>query len=177
MYRKDRYGYLISLYEDAKTKGYKLGAKLVRGAYMEKERDRAEEEQYSSPIYDTKAEVDADFDRAILFCVDHYEEIASCAATHNVQSCLYQAELIGDRNLPRNHPHLNFCQLYGMSDHITFNLAANGYNVAKYVVYGKVAEVVPYLSRRAEENTATQGEFGREYQLLLTESNRRKRSR
>ncbi|MBK8503641.1 MAG: proline dehydrogenase family protein [Saprospiraceae bacterium] len=177
MYRKDRYGYLIQLYESAKTKGHKLGAKLVRGAYMEKERDRAEEEQYPSPIHETKAEVDADFDRAILFCIDHYEEIASCAATHNMQSCLYQAELIGKRNLPRNHPHLNFCQLYGMSDHITFNLAANGYNVAKYVVYGKVAEVVPYLSRRAAENTATQGEFGREYQLLLTESNRRKGKR
>jgi len=174
MYRKDRYGYLTSLYEKAKAKGYTLGVKLVRGAYMEKERDRAEEEEYPSPIHKTKAEVDADFDRAIQFCVDHYEEIASCAATHNMQSCLFQAELIGKRDLPRNHPHLNFCQLYGMSDHITFNLAANGYNVAKYVVYGKVEEVVPYLSRRAEENTATQGEFGREYQLLLIESNRRK---
>jgi len=174
MYRKDRYPYLIRLYEDARQKQYLLGAKLVRGAYMEKERDRAQELGYPSPIHETKAEVDTDFDKGILFCVDHFEEMASCAATHNMQSCLYQAKLIGARNLPRNHPHLNFCQLYGMSDHITFNLAANGYNVAKYVVYGKVHEVVPYLSRRAEENTAAKGEFGREYQLLLAEYNRRK---
>lgn len=174
MYRKDRYPYLLKLFGEAKSKEYLLGAKLVRGAYMEKERERAEEHGYPSPIHENKADVDADFDRAILFCVHHFEEMASCAATHNMQSCLYQAELIGRRNLPRNHPHLNFCQLYGMSDHITFNLAANGYNVAKYVVYGKVEEVVPYLSRRAEENTAAKGEFGREYQLLLTEYQRRK---
>jgi proline dehydrogenase len=174
MYRKDRYAYLERLYQDARKKDYKLGAKLVRGAYMEKERNRAEDLGYPSPIHDTKVEVDADFDRAIGFCVDHYEEIASCAATHNMQSCLFQAELIGKRQLPRNHPHLNFCQLYGMSDHITFNLAANGFNVAKYVVYGRVGEVVPYLSRRAEENTAARGEFGREYQLLLREYQRRK---
>lgn len=173
MYRKDRYPYLLNLFEEARNKGYMLGAKLVRGAYMEKERERAEEFGYASPIHDTKAETDADFDKGILFCVDHFEEMASCAATHNMQSCLYQAELIGKRNLPRNHPHLNFCQLYGMSDHITFNLAANGYNVAKYVVYGKVEEVVPYLSRRAEENTAAKGEFGREYRLLLEEQHRR----
>jgi proline dehydrogenase len=90
-----------------------------------------------------------------------------------MESCLYQAELIGKRNLPRNHHHLNFCQLYGMSDHITFNLAASGYNVAKYVVFGKVEEVVPYLSRRAKENSAVAGEFGREYKLLLEEAQRR----
>jgi proline dehydrogenase len=174
MYRRDRYDYLTSLFESAKRKGYWLGAKLVRGAYMEKERDRAEEFGYASPIHATKKEVDLDFNRAIKFCIDHYEEIASCAATHNTESCLYQAGLIGDRGLPRNHPHLNFCQLYGMSDHITFNLAANGYNVGKYVVYGKVEEVVPYLSRRAEENTAATGEFGREYRLLHEEYLRRK---
>jgi proline dehydrogenase len=174
MYRRDRYDYLTRLFERAKENGYLLGAKLVRGAYMEKERERAEENGYTSPIHATKREVDLDFNRAIKFCLDHYKEIASCAATHNAESCLYQAGLIGDRGLPRNHPHLNFCQLYGMSDHITFNLAANGYNVAKYVVYGKVEEVVPYLSRRAEENTAAKGEFGREYQLLHQEYIRRK---
>lgn len=173
MYRKDRYPYLLQLFKQAQAKQYLLGAKLVRGAYMEKERERAEEMGYPSPIHDSKTEVDRDFDKGLLFCVDHFEEMASCAATHNMQSCLYQAQLIGERNLPRNHPHLNFCQLYGMSDHITFNLAANGYNVAKYVVYGKVEEVVPYLSRRAEENTAAKGEFGREYQLLREEFKRR----
>lgn len=174
MYRKDRYPYLLNLYQEAIQMGYKLGAKLVRGAYMEKERERAREMGYPSPIHETKADVDRDFNKAIHFCVDHYEQMASCAATHNVSSCLLQANLIGSRELPRNHPNLNFCQLYGMSDHITYNLAANGYNVAKYVVYGRVEEVVPYLSRRAEENTATRGEFGREYQLLLEEYNRRK---
>ena len=174
MYRHDRYQYLLDLFSIAEDEGFFLGAKLVRGAYMEKERDRAEELGYPSPIHSTKKEVDHDFNRAIEFCVERYQKIASCAATHNTQSCLHQAKLIGDGNLPRNHPHLNFCQLYGMSDHITFNLAANGYNVAKYVVYGKVEEVVPYLTRRAEENTASQGEFGREYKLLQQEFYRRR---
>ncbi|NND31166.1 MAG: proline dehydrogenase [Saprospiraceae bacterium] len=173
MYRKDRYQYLIDLFTLSENEGFILGAKLVRGAYMEKERERAEELEYPSPIHLTKQDVDHDFNRAVKFCVERYQKIASCAATHNVESCLFQAKLIGDLNLPRNHPHLNFCQLYGMSDHITFNLAANGYNVAKYVVYGKVAEVVPYLTRRAEENTAAKGEFGREYRLLLEEYQRR----
>ncbi len=173
MYRHDRYALLLDTYQHAQDNGYKLGAKLVRGAYMEKERERAEEMGYPSPIHATKADTDRDFNRSIQFCVDHYETIASCAATHNMESCLYQAELIGDRQLPRNHPHLNFCQLYGMSDNITFNLSANGYNVAKYVVYGSVRDIVPYLTRRASENTAVQGDFGREYRLIREEMKRR----
>ncbi len=176
MYRTDRYEYLQRLYTESRAKGYVLGAKLVRGAYMEKERERAEELGYVSPIHNTKADTDTDYDKALVFCIDRFDTIASCAATHNASSCLLQAQIIGDRKLKRNHSHLNFCQLYGMSDHITYNLASKGYNVAKYVVYGKVEEVVPYLSRRADENTATKGEFGREYQLLVTEYRRRKKA-
>ena len=140
---------------------------------MEKERERAEKIGYPSPIHATKEDTDRDFNRSILFCVDHYEKVASCAATHNMESCLYQAELIGSRNLPRNHPHLNFCQLYGMSDHITFNLADKGFNVAKYVVYGPVKEVIPYLVRRAEENTSVAGDISREYKMIQKEVKRR----
>ena len=173
MYRHDRLAYLKSSFEISKKQGYKLGAKIVRGAYLEKERARAEEMGYPSPIQTTKAATDQDYDTALRFCVERYEEMASCAATHNVQSCLLQAQLIGEQELPRNHPHLNFCQLYGMSDQITFNLAAKGYNVAKYVVYGEVKELVPYLSRRAAENTAVQGEFGREYKMIKEEMGRR----
>ena len=173
MYRHDRLAYLKSSYKKAMTKGYKLGAKIVRGAYLEKERERAEEMGYPSPIQPSKVETDRDYDLALRFCLENYEDIASCAATHNVRSCLLQAQLIGERELPRNHPHLNFCQLYGMSDQITFNLAANGYNVAKYVVYGEVKELVPYLIRRAAENTAVQGEFGREYKMIKEEMERR----
>ena len=173
MYRHDRLAFLKASYSLAQKQGYKLGAKIVRGAYLEKERARAEEMGYPSPIQASKEDTDKDYDLALRFCVDRYEDMASCAATHNVQSCLLQARLIGERELPRNHPHLNFCQLYGMSDQITFNLAAKGYNVAKYVVYGEVKELVPYLSRRAAENTAVQGEFGREYKLIKEEMNRR----
>ena len=173
MYRNDRLDFLKSSYQRSMDLGYKLGAKIVRGAYLEKERLRAEEEGYPSPIHNTKAATDQDYLSALEFCISRYDQIASCAATHNIQSCLYQAQLIGERDLPRNHPHLNFCQLYGMSDQITYNLAANGYNVAKYVVYGEVRELVPYLSRRASENTAVQGEYGREYKLIREEMNRR----
>lgn len=174
LYRHDRYAFLESSYDHAERHGYFLGAKLVRGAYMEKERERAERLKYPSPIHKTKQACDADYQRAIKFCVDRYERLASCAATHNTASCLYQAQLIGERNLPRNHPHLNFCQLYGMGDNLTFNLADSGYNVAKYVVFGEVKEVLPYLMRRAEENTAVKGEFTREYQLLVEELHRRR---
>jgi proline dehydrogenase len=173
MYRTDRLKYLRESYEVAKRTGYKLGAKLVRGAYMEKERDRAEDQGYPSPILPDKAAVDAAFNEGIRFCVEHYEDIASCNASHNQESAMLQAQLIAGRNLPKDHPHLNFCQLYGMSDNLTFNLAEAGYNVAKYVPYGPVRDVVPYLIRRAQENTSVTGDMGREYQLVLKEMKRR----
>ncbi len=142
---------------------------------MEKERDRAEEMGYESPIQPNKEAADDAFDTAIRFCVDNYEKMASCNATHNQKSCLLQAQLIAERNLPRDHKHLNFCQLYGMSDNITYNLANAGYNVAKYLPYGSIEEVVPYLIRRAQENTAVTGDMSREYKMIRAELKRRKR--
>ncbi|HUR30566.1 MAG TPA: proline dehydrogenase family protein [Saprospiraceae bacterium] len=173
MYRKDKLQDLKNDHLEAVSKGYKLGAKVVRGAYIDKERKRAEEMGYPSPIQNTKADTDNDFNTAITYCVDHYQEIASCNATHNLRSNLLQAELIAKKGLPKNHAHLNFCQLYGMSDNITFNLANGGYNVAKIVPYGPVFEVVPYLIRRAKENTAVTGDMSRELKLIMDEMRRR----
>ena len=173
IYRKDKLESLKADHRLAREKGFILGAKIVRGAYMEKERARAKERGYPSPIQDTKEDTDRDFDAAIAYCVDHYEEIASCNASHNMKSNLIQAEMIAARGLPRDHRHLNFCQLYGMSDYITFNLAAEGYNVAKYLPYGPVKEVLPYLIRRARENTAVTGEMSRELGLIVSEMKRR----
>jgi proline dehydrogenase len=173
MYRKDRLAFLKASHEKAQEKGYILGAKIVRGAYMEKERRVAKEKGYPSPIQDTKSDSDKDFNAAIRYCVENYETIASCNASHNVKSNLLQAELIAEKGIVKNHQHLNFCQLYGMSDYITFNLANAGYNVAKYVVYGEVKEVVPYLIRRAQENTSVTGEMSRELNLISKELKRR----
>lgn len=173
LYRKDRLQFLIDSFNQAEQTGYLLGAKLVRGAYMEKERDRAERLGYPSPIHDTKEATDDAYNTALRFCLDNYEKIASCNACHNVDSNLLQAELIARKGLPKDHPHLNFCQLYGMSDNITYNLANQGYNVAKYVPYGPVKEVVPYLIRRAQENSAVTGDMSREYQLVHKEVKRR----
>ena len=153
MYRKDRLDYLKYSFERSQNKNYYLGAKIVRGAYMVKERQRAEDQGIASPIQDNKEATDLAFDQAIGFCVKHYNRISSCNASHNAASCLLQARLISELSIPRNHSHLNFCQLMGMSDNITFNLAQQGYNVAKYVVYGSIAEVIPFLIRRAHENT------------------------
>lgn len=173
MYRHDRLAFLKKSYEEANKQGYLLGAKLVRGAYMEKERARAEEMGYDSPINPTKQATDEQFNQGVRFCVDHYETIALCNATHNLESSALLASLIQDKNLPKDHPHLNFCQLYGMSDNLTFNLAAEGFNVGKYVVYGQVEEVVPYLVRRAQENSSVTGDMSRELELYSKEIKRR----
>lgn len=173
LYRKDRLQFLIDSFNQAKEGGYLLGAKLVRGAYMEKERERAERLNYPSPIQPNKAATDDAYNTALRFCVDNHQHIASCNASHNTTSTLLQAELINQKGLPRNHPHLNFCQLYGMSDNLTFNLAKAGFNVAKYVPYGPVREVVPYLIRRAQENSSVTGDMGREFQLVQEEIKRR----
>ena len=173
MYRTDRLQYLMDSYAEADREGYLLGAKLVRGAYMEKERERAEKMGYPSPIHASKEATDDAFNTGIRFCVDHYEHIVSCNASHNLASTALQVKLIDEKGIPRNHPHLRFCQLYGMSDNLTFNLADAGYNAAKYVVYGQVREVVPYLIRRAEENSSITGDMSREYQLVNSELKRR----
>lgn len=174
LYRKDRLQFLKDSYEKAQKEGYIFGAKIVRGAYMNKERERAEEFGYPSPIHETKEDTDHDFNEAVIFCVERYKQMASCNASHNLQSCALQSKMIDQMKIDRNHPHLNFCQLYGMSDNITFNLSSAGYNVAKYMVYGAVDEVVPYLMRRAEENSSVTGDISRELHLLNTEIERRK---
>ncbi|RMF03289.1 MAG: proline dehydrogenase, partial [Bacteroidetes bacterium] len=160
-------------YQLAKRGKYLLGAKLVRGAYMEKERERAAQYGYSSPIYPSKEATDDAFNTALRFCVDHYEDIASCNASHNADSALLQAQLMHQRDIPFDHPNLHFCQLYGMSDHLTFNLAAKGFNVSKYVPYGPVRDTVPYLIRRAQENSSVTGDMSREYQIVMQEMKRR----
>ncbi len=173
LYRHDKLEQIKSDFEKARKNGFMLGAKLVRGAYMERERDRAKELGYPSPIQPDKVATDRDYDEAIKFCLERYEDIAICNATHNLESVQLMVDEIIKRKLPRDHAHLNFCQLQGMSDYITFNLSQSGFNTAKYVVYGPVREVVEYLIRRAEENTAVIGEMSRELSLITSELKRR----
>lgn len=175
MHRHDRLDYLKTSYHRAKENQYILGAKLVRGAYMEKERARATEMNYASPIQKDKAATDKDFNEALLFCVQYFQHIATYNATHNLESNALLAELILKKGIDKNHPHLNFCQLYGMSDQITFNLGDSGFNAMKYVPYGQIKEVIPYLIRRAQENSSVSGEMGREYELIVNEQKRRKK--
>jgi len=174
MYRHDRLHYLKVCYREAQAAGVYLGAKVVRGAYMEKERSRAAEQGYESPIHKTKADTDRDYDDAIRFCLEHYEHIGSCCATHNLDSNYLQARIVREQDIDPKHSHINFCQLYGMSDYISYNLADAGYNVAKYVPYGPIKEVIPYLIRRAKENSSVTGEMGRELKYLSDEMKRRK---
>ncbi len=154
--------------------GCYFGAKLVRGAYMEKERERAEALGYQDPIQPDKASTDRDFDLAVRFCVENHERAALCAGTHNENSSQLLAELLHTFNIDKKNPNFYFAQLFGMSDHISYNLSAEGYNVAKYVPYGPVKSVMPYLMRRAEENTAIAGQSGREFNLIKKETVRRK---
>lgn len=175
LYRKDRLQFLKDSFAKAQAGNYFLGAKLVRGAYMEKERERAKEKGYPDPIHDTKENTDRDYDLAVEFCVDHIDRIGLCAGTHNELSSQKLAELLDVKKIPHNHPHIYFSQLLGMSDHISFNLAHDGYNVAKYVPYGPVRDVLPYLIRRAQENTSVKGQTGRELSLIMKEKERRKK--
>ncbi|MBK8956163.1 MAG: proline dehydrogenase family protein [Saprospiraceae bacterium] len=173
MYRKGKLDYLKASFEDARSKNYILGAKIVRGAYMEKERHRAKELGYEDPIMPNKEQTDIQYDDSIRFCIDHHEQISLCNSSHNKKSTLLQTELMTQRNIAKDHPFLNFCQLLGMSDNLTFNLASQGYCVAKYVPYGPVKEIIPYLTRRAKENTSITGDMSRELGLLHTEMLRR----
>ena len=173
LYRHDRLAFLKESHALAKDKEFILGAKLVRGAYMQKERNRAEEMGYPTPINPDKVATDKMYNDSLVYCVQHLKEISVMNATHNAQSSILLADLMEEMGIPHNHPHFWFCQLYGMSDNITFNLAAAGYNVAKYMVYGAVKDVVPYLVRRAEENTSVTGDVGRELGLVHQELKRR----
>lgn len=176
MYRQDMLGNLKKAFQRAATYNYSLGAKLVRGAYMEKERDRAEELGYPDPIQPTKEATDNDYDKALLYCINNKQRISLVAGTHNEYSNQYLTLLMEKHGLLPNDPRVYFAQLYGMSDNISFNLAAAGYNVAKYVPYGPVKKVMPYLFRRAEENTSVAGQSSRELRLVREELSRRRRT-
>jgi proline dehydrogenase len=175
LYRTDRLAFLKAAHRKAQAAGHILGVKLVRGAYMEKERARAEADGYPSPIHGDKEAVDQDYDAALVYCLDHFEQIAFCAATHNEKSCRLLVDTAHARGVDLQHPHIHFAQLYGMSDHISFNLARAGFNASKYVPYGPVRDVVPYLIRRAQENRSISGQVGRELRLILDEIARRKK--
>lgn len=173
-YRHDRLQYLKDCLLDAKRSGYKIGAKLVRGAYMEKERKRALEMHYPSPIQPNKEASDLDYNLALQLCIDNLDRISFVAGTHNEESSMKLVKLMATNHIPTNHPNIYFAQLLGMSDNLSFNLANAGYNVAKYVPYGPVKTVLPYLFRRAQENTAIAGQMGRELKLIVTELKRRR---
>lgn len=177
LYRHDKLQSLKNDHEVASTGGFILGAKLVRGAYMEKERKRAEEKGYPSPIQPDKQSSDRDYDLSLNYCTDHIAQIAFVAGTHNEESCRKLAELLDKKNIDHNNPHVYFSQLLGMSDNLSFNLANAKYNVAKYVPYGPIKAVLPYLFRRAQENTAIAGQMSRELGLITKEVKRRKLSK
>ncbi len=174
MYRHDRLAFLQESVAFAKAHNYQLGAKLVRGAYMEKERRRAADMGYRDPIQPTKEATDRDYDAAVLYCLENLSALSVFIGTHNENSCLQAAKYLETHNIPATTEHVYFSQLYGMSDNITFNLANSGYHVAKYLPYGPVADVIPYLMRRAQENTSVAGQTGRELMLIEREIERRR---
>lgn len=174
LYRHDKLASLKADHKVAVKEGFILAAKLVRGAYMEKERKRAAEMGYECLIQPNKESTDKDYDAAVHYCIDNVETIALLAGTHNEQSCRLLADLLNEKKISHNHPHVYFSQLLGMSDNLSFNLADAGYNVAKYVPYGPVKAVLPYLFRRAQENTAIAGQMSRELGLIIKERKRRR---
>jgi len=173
MYRHDRLEYLQNFHEKARAAGVKSAYKIVRGAYMEKERKRAAEKGYRDPIQPNKEASDRDFNFALHYCLENISDIAICCGSHNEESSLMLAQLMVEKGLSKNDKRVYFAQLFGMSDHISFNLANAGYNVAKYVPYGPIREVIPYLIRRAQKNTSVKGQTGRELALILKEKSRR----
>ncbi len=174
LYRHDRLHFLEISHRIAKQKGFILGMKLVRGAYMERERTRAFLRDYPSPIQPDKENTDKDFDAASAYCINNVNEISVVVASHNEASNLYAVQLMEKNNLPFNHSNIHFSQLYGMSDNITFNLAKAGCNVSKYLPFGPIREVIPYLMRRAQENSSVSGQTGRELSMIRKELKRRK---
>ena len=176
MYRKDRLDYLQALYKKAEISGFKIGIKLVRGAYIEKERDRAYDRGYPSPICDSKQATDKNFDSALDFILPRLEKCNLFMGSHNESSTLRVVTWMNQNGIANSDPNIWFSQLYGMADHISFNLAAEGYQVVKYVPYGPVKKVIPYLIRRAEENTSVSGQTPRELSLIAKEIKRRKQT-
>ena len=173
MYKKDRIVYLKELFADAKNLNYFLGLKLVRGAYHEQEVARALKLNYPCPVHTKKEDTDRDFNLSQKFCVEHIDRISFCSGTHNEESSTFLVQLIKEHNIDINDERIFFSQLLGMSDHISYNLAKDGYNVAKYVPYGPIKNVTPYLIRRAEENTSISGQINRELKNIIKERRRR----
>jgi proline dehydrogenase len=174
MYRHDKLADMKADHLIAKATGFILGVKMVRGAYMEKERKRAAEMGYPSPIQPDKAASDRDYNASLVYCMEHISEIGMVCGTHNEDSCQILANLLDEHKIDHNHPHVYFAQLLGMSDNLSFNLSDAGYNVAKYVPYGPIKAVMPYLFRRAQENTSIAGATSRELGLIIKEKKRRK---
>jgi len=174
MYRWDRMDYLKALHQRAKEDGFIVGMKLVRGAYMEKENDRAEEMGYPTPICESKKATDDNYNTGVRYMLDHIGEMELFVGSHNEDSTLVALNIMDEKNFAVNDSRIWFGQLYGMSDHISYNLADRGYNVAKYLPFGPVRDVMPYLIRRAEENTSVAGQTTRELSLLSQERKRRK---
>lgn len=174
MYRHDRLPYLKGLYERAVADGFYIGVKVVRGAYMEKENERAAEQGYPTPICASKQATDDNYNAVVTYIIEHIDRIALFAGTHNEESAALIMDLMAKKGLAKNDKRVWIAQLYGMSDHISFNASKEGYNVAKYLPFGPVREVMPYLIRRAEENTSVAGQTGRELTLLSAEKKRRK---
>lgn len=175
-YRTERLSFLGTCLKDAKEKGYHLGVKIVRGAYMEKERSRAIAMGYPSPIQPDKASTDKDFNSGLELCIANLDIIHVIVASHNEYSNFLAIKLLKKYGCERNHPHVHFSQLYGMSDNITFNLAKGGFSVSKYLPYGPIEDVIPYLMRRAQENTSMSGQTSRELLFISQEIKRRKSS-
>ena len=175
LYRHDRLEFLKLSHRIAKQNNFLLGIKLVRGAYMEKERERSQQKGYPDPIQKNKENTDRDFNAAVTYCIQNINEIAFIVASHNDKSNLLAYDLLNQNNIPLNHSHIHFSQLYGMSDNITFNLAKEGCSVSKYVPFGPIRDVIPYLMRRAQENSSVSGQTGRELSLLKRELERRKK--
>lgn len=174
MYRNDRLQYLKNLHKIALSKGFKLGIKFVRGAYLEEEKALAIKYNYPSPVHNTKDDTDKDFNNALEYTISNIETINTFCGTHNEQSSLFFAKLISKNNLKNNDSRLWLSQLYGMSDNISFNFAEAGFNVIKYIPYGEIKKVLPYLIRRADENKSVAGQTNRELEYLNKEIKRRK---
>lgn len=174
MYRRDRLDYLKQCYGDAAANNYFLGVKLVRGAYLEKENARAKALSYRSPLHSSKEASDQDYNMALRYCMEHRDRIALCAGTHNDRSTKLLTQLMAEYGAEKDDENIYFSQLLGMSDHLTFNLAHEGYRVCKYVPYGPLENLLPYLSRRAQENSSIKGQSSRELSLIFEEMQRRK---
>ena len=174
LYRHDKVAYLKDLIGMARREKFVLGVKLVRGAYMEKENERAKKMGYPTPIQPDKTSCDNDYNKALSIVINNIDVVEVCAGSHNENSAYYLIKLMDDKKLENNHPNIFFSQLFGMSDNISYNLANAGYNVSKYLPYGPVTDTIPYLIRRAEENTSVAGQMGKELKLVVQELARRK---